>query len=60
MFKANGREKRSKIEEHAGLKGKTFVCPDCESTRVILGVEFGEQVMCNNCKINMKEKEVKN
>lgn len=56
MFKANGREKRSEIKEHAGLKGKTFICPECESTRVILGVEFGEQVQCTQCNKNMVEK----
>lgn len=56
MFKANGREKRSDTKEYAEIKGKTFICPECESTRVLSGTEFGEQIKCTQCNKNMIEK----
>lgn len=56
MFTANGRTERPGTKSSAGQKGKTFTCPNCKSTKIVAGIEFGEEQLCPDCNINMEEK----
>ena len=54
MFKENGRADRPANTERASSNKKEFVCRACKKRRVVLSVEFGEQVICK-CGNQMEE-----
>jgi len=49
IYKSNGRFKPAKKEEVASIKGKTFVCKNCNTTAIIDNVQFAEEQKCNIC-----------
>jgi NAD-dependent SIR2 family protein deacetylase len=48
-YQANGRLKPAEKEEHAHLKIKKFICPDCQKEIDAEKTEFGEIKACPAC-----------
>lgn len=55
MNKMNARYKKSDKKEHANKNGKKFYCSNCKITKTIKAVEFGEDVICQECGRTMEE-----
>jgi uncharacterized paraquat-inducible protein A len=48
-YQANGRLKPADKEEFANKNVKIFICPQCNISKEISKLTFGENVICDEC-----------
>ena len=49
IYKSNGRLKPARKEEVASIKGKKFICKNCNTTIILDNVQFAEEQKCITC-----------
>ena len=59
MYKANGRDRKTKDKEVANSLKRVFKCNSCEKAVYVNSVQFGEEPKCPVCDGGMSEVIVK-